>query len=178
MFISQEDEEKMFTRMSKVVLWIAAIAIFIGGAATLSYDGLGLLIWLGGLILLWGIGVFVEMVNNIMDIKIMLSKGGFNNQTPHQNIQKPIQVNNFVEDKGKWYCRRCNSENSSDDVKCVSCGASSDGRIGTPNTSYNLSQIAQQTEIQNENAVGWFCRACGQKNSSNSQYCSACGKYR
>ena len=120
----------MFTRMSKAMLWITGIAIVIGGLVTIQYDGLGLAIWIGGFILLWGIGTYVEMINNIMDIKGLLSKNA-------------LHVNTEV--------------------------SNSDSR---------LSQVAQQTEMQKQDNAGWFCRQCGQKNSSHSQFCSGCGKYK
>ena len=121
---------EMFTRMSKAMLWITGIAIVIGGLVTIQYDGLGLAIWIGGFILLWGIGTYVEMINNIMDIKGLLSKNA-------------LHVNTEV--------------------------SNSDSR---------LSQVAQQTEMQKQDNAGWFCRQCGQKNSSHSQFCSGCGKYK
>lgn len=201
----------MFTRMSKVVLWIAGIAIFIAGAATMGMDAIGFYIWLGGFVLLWGIGTYVEMINNIMDIKKLLSKGVLYN-VQDNNIQPTYQVpveNLSIthQNQGKWYCRKCGTENSSDDLKCIGCGTSYDNKISASNTGFvdtgynlslsgqqtenrivappkvsnsgfNLSQIAQQTESQKQVAACWFCRACGEKNSSQQQYCSGCGKYR
>ena len=66
-------EEKMFTRMSKGVLWVLVAAVVIGGFVGMAEEvGIGLLIWLGGLVLIWGLGVFVELINNILDIKKIL----------------------------------------------------------------------------------------------------------
>ena len=63
----------MFTRMSKGVLWVLVAAIVIGGFVGMAEEvGIGLLIWLGGLVLIWGLGVFVELINNILDIKKIL----------------------------------------------------------------------------------------------------------
>lgn len=63
----------MFTRMSKGVLWVLVAAVVIGGFVGMAEEvGIGLLIWLGGLVLIWGLGVFVELINNILDIKKIL----------------------------------------------------------------------------------------------------------
>ena len=135
---------EMFTRMSKAMLWITGIAIVIGGLVTIQYDGLGLAIWIGGFILLWGIGTYVEMINNIMDIKGLLSKNA-------------LHVNTEV-------------SNSDSRLSQVAQQIS--------NSDSKLSQVAQQTEMQKQDNAGWFCRQCGQKNSSHSQFCSGCGKYK
>ena len=43
-------EEKMFTRMSKGVLWVLVAAVVIGGFVGMAEEvGIGLLIWLGDL---------------------------------------------------------------------------------------------------------------------------------
>ena len=43
----------MFTRMSKGVLWVLVAAVVIGGFVGMAEEvGIGLLIWLGGLVLI------------------------------------------------------------------------------------------------------------------------------
>lgn len=134
----------MFTRMAKVVLWIVGIAILLTGLAvgSMGNDFLGALaIWVASFVLLWIVGTYVEMINNIMDIKKLLSKGTLN------NVQDGSYVNPTYQ---------------------ASKGAS--------NAGLNLSQAAQQEEIQKTSV--WFCEACGTKNSSHHKYCVNCGKNR
>lgn len=162
----------MFTRMSKVVLWIAGIAVVIGGFIAGQQDGyLGLSIWLIGIVALWGIGVFVELVNNVMDIKIMISKGALNNIQPNNNskevtyqstidnskkVEKPLLSNkgkDKVETKkieynaSAWKCSQCKTINNSQVNSCTNCGCNT-----------------------------WSCPICGTTNHPQATWCVRCVK--
>lgn len=148
----------MFTRMAKVVLWIAGIAILITGLAVgsmadnfLATMSQILVIWAIGFVLLWVIGTYVEMINNIMDIKKLLSKSTLNNVQDGSYVNPTYQDGSYV-------------------------NPTYQAPKGASNAGLNLSQPAQQKEIQKTSA--WFCGVCGMKNSSHQQYCVNCGKNR
>lgn len=138
--------------MAKVVLWIVAIGILILGLAVGSRDFLAaLIIWAVGFVLIWVIGTYVEMINNIMDIKKLLSKSTLNNGQYGSCVNPTYQYDGYVNPTYQ-----------------VPKGAANDG--------LNISQPAQQEKIQKTG--DWFCGLCGTKNSSHQKYCVSCGKNR
>lgn len=171
----------MFTRMSKGVLWVLVIAAVIGGFVGMTVDmGVALLIWLGGIVLIWGLGVFVELINNILDIKKTLDKistsvagamgtpnaGAYGNTGYNMNAAMNSGWNETT-----WYCNRCGTQNSSDETQCAGCGTQRPNS-GKP----SLAQAAAQIEMPRAVQSGWYCRYCGAKNNSSSRICIGCGK--
>ena len=169
----------MFTRFSKVFLWIMVVGVVVVAicAAAAAEEAIVFFpVFLAGCVVLMFFGMFVEMCNNILDIKKILSKGGV---VTKENTNEVQSSQNFMRvDSGKWYCRKCGTENSGDETHCAGCGASVDNKVGASNMGYNLSQLAQQTDKEKQNEAGWFCRHCGTKNKKLMTYCSGCGKER
>ncbi len=172
-------EEKMFTRMSKGVLWVLVAAVVIGGFVGMAEEvGIGLLIWLGGLVLIWGLGVFVELINNILDIKKILqsisSTGSMGNSNVGSYGSMGYNMNTSKQsgwNETTWYCNHCGTPNSSDATRCAGCGTLRPNS-GKPSLASAAAQMGNSRETQ----TGWYCRYCGSKNNATSRVCIGCGK--
>lgn len=172
----------MFTRMSKGVLWVLVVAVVIGGfVGMVAADiGVALIIWLGGIVLIWGLGVFVELINNILDIKKILQTMSSTGYMGTSNVGSYGYGNtgysmNTAAQPGRnattWYCNYCGTPNSLDATKCAGCGTQRPSS-GKP----SLAQAASQMETPKATQSGWYCRYCGSKNNSSSRVCIGCGK--
>lgn len=125
----------MFTRMSKVLLWIMVVAIVIGAFIVDEEVGAEacLLVLIGGLLLVMMFGLFVELCNNVLDIK-----------------------------KKMYYIDFSSINNSHPQTLSAS--------------SSKLERAAAQVAHTEETPVGWYCRACGEKNKYRAAVCVGCGK--
>lgn len=143
----------MFTRISKVVLWILLAGVVIAGFILLGIDvGISLIVWGGGLVVIYGFGIFVELINNVLDIKNILKSmndNGYSMGAPVQQVQEPVLSYN-----------RNGSQNTR-----------SESRM-------NLSAVAAASTTQSNASSGWYCRECGTKNKTSSRICMGCGKYK
>lgn len=166
----------MFTRMSKVMLWIAGIGIVIGGFVAMGNDeeGIGWAIWVIGFVALWALGVFIELINNVLDIKNILSNMSLGNSyASNSSSSTPKNSYNTTPIYTNWCCTGCGTTNVPEADFCSYCGKPK-GSLGTGG--YNISELAAESETQNTIQDGWFCRSCGTKNKSTSRICSGCGK--
>ena len=143
----------MFTRISKVVLWILLAGVVIAGFILLGIDvGISLIVWGGGLVVIYGFGIFVELINNVLDIKNILKSmndNGYSMGAQVQQVQEPVLSYN-----------RNGSQNTR-----------SESRM-------NLSAVAAASTTQSNASSGWYCRECGTKNKTSSRICMGCGKYK
>jgi len=120
----------MFTRIAKGLLGMLMIAVlFLAIIITVVTDG-GFLIFIavllvGGIFLL-SFGMFVELANNIMDIKQILTKTyKFNNNlvdTVTYSNETPIKPQGQVIIDNKWVCNECGTKNELDTTWCIFCG--------------------------------------------------------
>lgn len=172
----------MFTRLAKGLLWVLVVAtaitaLVVGGTDAGFLGFLGVLL-LGALVLLF-LGMFVELANNVMDIKQLLEKIDYSTQQIGTDYQTDTQFSAGMAQTsmGTWYCRKCGTQNSGNEARCTGCGAYAENKIGA--TTYNLSRLAAQAEMEKQQSFeGWYCRQCGEKNSLHSAYCKNCGQYK
>lgn len=114
----------MFTRIAKGILIISSIAILLLAIiAAISTDGNGLvffaIIILGG-IFLFNFGIFVELANNVMDIKEFLVKDTSATMKHLSKESNTTDTEMIPEDK--WKCSKCGSLNQLDTTWCTFCG--------------------------------------------------------
>lgn len=146
----------MFTRIAKVFLWILSIAVVISAFAVSSVleDSIWFFVILGaGFILLMFFGMFVELCNNVLDIKKMFAKDNYNSYSTYNTVTP----NNAI---GYSY----NTAMPNNTINYSTGGM--------------LEQAAKEVseEKMNESQDGWFCRQCGTKNKALATFCSGCGK--
>lgn len=146
----------MFTRFAKGFLWFLSIAVVIASIAVASI--LDDILWffiilVGGFVTLMFFGMFVELCNNILDIKHYLLRGGFSNSntSSYNNYSVPASNNSYNAYSSNVY----------------------DNNFGNM-----LSQAAKVADVEKkaESQEGWFCRQCGTKNKMHATFCSGCGK--
>lgn len=160
----------MFTRMAKGVLWfmvvVLAIASLVGGIAIGSAaedGGLGFLMILlflaASFLVLMAFGMFVELANNVLDIKQALRGQapmvtGMVQQNPSAQQNIPIQA---------YYGGGYSYIPSAPDNANNGSG-------------YDLSKIAAQSTSQSQIQDGWYCPQCGTRNKRLARICASCGK--
>lgn len=167
----------MFTRMSKgllifleVVLVIAAIVGGCAIGAEANSAGLGfvliLLFLVVGFLIMFSLGLFIELANNVLDIKQMLAKqnGGYAGIAPTQysSAQNSNAQNgrlNLAEAAARVDAERSSAQN----------GSTQNGRL-------NLAELAAQADVERSQQQSWFCSECGTRNSIGVAICKACGK--
>lgn len=144
----------MFTRISKGVLIFYFIAVVFTGLALLAGDKgekeIGAIVLGAGLVVGYGFGLFVELINNVLDVRInsekILSKmqsyeqnssllgngsnstlsnyGSANTSAPYSSVDVSNSSFNLMENAKKgWICMSCNSTNESSYNFCIKCGA-------------------------------------------------------
>lgn len=142
----------MFTRISKGVLIFYFIAVVFIGLMLLgnNEEETGAIVLGAGLVVGYGFGLFVELINNVLDIRInskkILSKmqsyeqnssllgngsnstlsnyGSGNTSTPYSSVGVSNSSFNLMENAQKgWTCMSCNSTNESSYNFCIKCGA-------------------------------------------------------
>ena len=128
----------MFTRMAKGLLWILMIAIVIVSVIGMIAEnvGVGLAILLLGFVCLFFFGVWVELINNVLDIRNTLKDIQKQmNTRPAQNVSMtqsspvqaapvqptPVAVEPVVVE-GK--CAKCGYVNNTASKFCMQCGSS------------------------------------------------------
>lgn len=130
----QEAKENVY-KISEGFLWILAIGVFIvaiyagcavGPALCLEIIG-------GGLVVLIFFGVYAELANNVLDIKRILEKNGYNpsNSTSGKTASiytaaKMDTVSQTAQKKEQgtegWFCSNCGYKNDTNAVFCMNCG--------------------------------------------------------
>lgn len=158
----------MFTRISKVVLWILLAGIVIAGFILLWFNvGISLIVWGGGLVVIYGFGIFVELINNVLDIKNILKSmkdNGYSMEPPVQQVQEPVPSYNRNDSRSQYNSNQYGQNNGSQNTR-------NESRM-------NLSAVAAASTTQTNANSGWYCRACGTKNKPSSRICIGCGKYK
>lgn len=151
----------MFTRFSKIVLWLLLIADIIAAFALGASLGAGgfFVILFGGIVLLMFFGMFVELCNNVMDISQICSEiSCFIKNNPSALVKNNVNslANTTNISNGKPY-----------DLSRV---ANEYSKEKNPTTNYKKS---------NESFVGgWTCTKCGCINKDAAFYCADCGSDR
>ena len=145
----------MFTRMSKGLLIflevVLAIAAIVGGCAIgaeANSAGLGfvliLLFLVVGFLIMFSLGLFIELANNVLDIKQMLAKqnGGYAGIAPAQNsstqysspqysspqngrlnlAELAAQADVERSQQQSWFCSECGTRNPVGVAICKACG--------------------------------------------------------
>lgn len=116
----------MFTRIAKGILIFLMIIVVIFAllvATTTDAGFLGFLcvIIVGGIGLFF-FGIYVELANNIMDIRESLVKD--EKEGLHQHVVKEESVE-IVD--GKWICKKCGTKNELNTTWCTFCGKQTRG---------------------------------------------------
>lgn len=120
----------MFTRIAKGLLGILVVAVlFLAVIITVVADG-GFLLFIGvllfGGIFLFSYGMFVELTNNIMDIKEILAKTYIANydliDTIASSNETPARIKKQIIIDDKWVCNKCGTKNQLDTTWCTFCG--------------------------------------------------------
>ena len=186
----------MFTRMSKVVLWILLVVCVIAGFILLGVDpAISFIVWGGGLVLVYGFGIFVELINNVLDIKKILKKMSDNGYSMGASVQQmqaaesQDQYNtnqyNQSQHSSNQHSQNQHSSNQYNQNQYSSAQysqsqyAQNRSRQSSRNEGrLNLSAAAAASTSQSEIKAGWYCRACGTKNKPASRMCIGCGKER
>lgn len=157
----------MFTKVSKVILWIFVIGGVITSIAVGSNEGMGWFIPVGilaTLVILSGIGMLIEMAENIEASREFLYEiasktGGFygaNNSgrvysTPRTQNTEDANYNNAPQPQA------------------------------TVNKDYG-SALSRLNAVANGGAAPvndfWYCTKCGEKNERLASICKGCGKYK
>ena len=175
----------MFTRMAKGFLWILVVAVVISSIAlpVVLESGVWFFIALGGgLIILRSFGMFIELCNNILDIKQAIKRGD-------------VSINNQGSSYGANVSR--SSQTYGNNTQAYGNNAQSYGysnqSYGYNNQSYGynnqmygnnrqggmLAAAAKQADEEKKKMAtsgGWYCKYCGAKNKPHDQYCKDCGK--
>lgn len=150
----------MFTRISKGVLiayfiLVVFMGIYVESNTGRYYKGYGIFILIIGLIFGYLFGLFVELINNVLDLKLSAKKieiklaeiqhgltgnnQGVSNITnmntsnnnrnempdPFDSMQT-IKNANVSSDFGEWNCRRCLRLNDASSIYCIQCGTKRD----------------------------------------------------
>ena len=196
----------MFTTIGKVFLVVLSIvvvitSIMIGADAGAGYGWLTLL---AGILVLLIFGMWVELCDNVKNIKGLLkilANNSYGNGAPGGILQSSTEnsITNSSYDSG-WTCSYCGTKNSSNSDKCCDCNMRRMNAKG--NSKLNLSQVAAQADREKkEQTVSnsklkimpayqtdptaqanseqiWYCRFCGygNKGSNRSGVCKSCGK--
>ena len=133
----------MFTRMSKVLLWIMVVAVVIASFGVgAEEEGVGIAIFFGGLIVLIFFGIFVELANNVLDIKNYIAKGGLNIGDVSSQAVNTQPITTY---EPTWSCRKCGTINKTTSARCEECGE--------VNNSYSggmLSQAVKKMEYEKQ----------------------------
>lgn len=132
----------MFTRMAKGVLIffevvVVLAAIGLGLTFGIEEGGAGFLIFLlvlaVGFLLIFFFGLFVELCNNVMDIRQAVKPGEVSNgsskslrqhfASPEFNLSKIAAEYEKEQSVEGWYCRFCGTKNTDKNSQiCASCG--------------------------------------------------------
>lgn len=127
----------MFTRLAKGILGVLVVVIIIAAyfVGVAMNSGIGFIVALGiGTVILMFFGLFVELCNNILDIKNMVSKGAINNtqqtySNTTQGMVQPNMVYNTIpqanverDSSADWFCRYCGAKNKAHTGTCLDCG--------------------------------------------------------
>lgn len=117
----------MFTRIAKGMLFVLTIVILILAVIITVSTGGNFLVFMGvalfGGIFLFSFGIFVELANNIMDIKDILTKATNNSTTIVTSTDKVSTASKaqiIIEDA--WVCNKCGTKNSLNTTWCAFCG--------------------------------------------------------
>lgn len=146
----------MFTRLSKVVLWIGLIGCFIFsimlGVSTQSEWGFWVTLggWVATLVIFSGFGMIVELANNIKDSRDYLENISRNGIT---------QSNNTTTDTSASY-------NLTSPAKEIKSSDSKPPVANTNNTPKNVSYAP------------WECPKCGHSNLGSYKFCEDCDARR
>ncbi len=176
----------MFTRMSKVVLWILLVVCVIAGFILLGVDpAISFIVWGGGLVLVYGFGIFVELINNVLDIKKILKKMSDNGYSMGASVQQMQAAVSQDQYNSNQYNQSQHSSNQYNHNQYSSAqygqsqyvqGGSSQGRNN--NGRINLAAAAAASTPRSNAVSVWYCRDCGTKNKTSSRVCIGCGKER
>lgn len=146
----------MFTRISKGVLIFYFIAVVFTGLALLAGDKgekeIGAIVLGAGLVVGYGFGLFVELINNVLDVRI--------------NSEKILSKMQLYEQNSSLLGNGSNSTLSNYGSANTSTPYSS---VGVSNSSFNLLENAQK---------GWTCMSCKSTNESSYNFCIKCGARR
>lgn len=168
----------MFTRISKVVLWILLAGVVIAGFILLGIDvGISLIVWGGGLVVIYGFGIFVELINNVLDIKNILKSmndNGYSMGAPVQQVQEPV----LSYDRNGSQNQYNHNQNSQNQYNSNQYGQNNGSQNTRSESRMNLSAVAAASTTQSNASSGWYCRECGTKNKTSSRICMGCGKYK
>ena len=146
----------MFTKISKVLLWIMVIGGVITSFAVGSNDRMGWFIPVGliaTLLILAGIGVVVEMADNILRSREIL-----------EEISRKM---------GSSYA----PQGVSDNAPQAQSGSSYGSQAQVSGAISRLSAIANGASADAVPDFG-YCKQCGEKNDRLASICKGCGKYK
>lgn len=176
----------MFTRISKGVLIFYFIAVVFIGLALLAGDKgekeIGAIVLGVGLVVGYGFGLFVELINNVLDIRInsekilskvqsyeqnnsLLGNGMHSNLSSNGNAGNAYTQTNVSNSSssllgnagGSWTCRYCYSTNEPSHMFCMKCGErrnlnSSGNGSGNTSTPYSSVDVSNSSSNLLENA--------------------------
>ena len=142
----------MFTRLLQAYLILVIVVLAIVSLALAIKSGsllVGVGIFVAGMIAVCLLGAFIEMINNIMDIKEMMEKlisieQGTNRKLDNINKTERLSTNNQVSGSSKvststgvgldkaaasykpssWSCTNCGTRNNPEARFCKECGNS------------------------------------------------------
>lgn len=180
-----KEEKEMFTRMSKGLLIFMEVALVIGsivggcalGAAS-EAPGFGffmiLVFLLASFIILCSFGLFVELANNILDIKRILEKQnkGYASSVSKQNNSQENNVAELNQKHEKTNVDRNNNYTNTISEHGDRIYENNEVRISLD----DLANMAAQADEEQRLQQGWFCSECGTKNPAGAITCKACGK--
>lgn len=131
----------MFTRIAKVMLVLSVIAVVILSICVgIDKEGFGwfLLTFMVGFLVLTMFGMFIELANNVMDIKVYLERKAYStvsntvntnsNQMSTDDLMnkltntKKLSEEQTVNKNTTWNCKRCGIKNESIALFCSNCG--------------------------------------------------------
>ena len=122
----------MFTRLSKGILIFMEVALVIGsivGGCIIGGEngglGFGLLMilvfLLASFIILCSLGLFVELANNILDIKRILEKQNMR-ISPYDLANTAAEADAKRLERQEWFCSECGTRNPAGVTICKACG--------------------------------------------------------
>ena len=164
----------MFTRMSKVILYIVEAVLLIGslvGGCALGAEegdaGAGLIyiliFLLVSFLILVSFGLFVELANNVLDIKRMME--GKNKKYAGSVSAQESSQGNIAPEMNRKHTEPV-MEPDNREYETVKERISLD----------DLARMAAQADAEEGEQQGWFCSECGIRNTADTVACIACGK--
>ncbi len=185
----------MFTKISKVVLWIGVVACFIlsivFGTTVKGWEFLVMLSgWVATLIIFSAFGMIVEMADNTGKSRklleeILMSKNNVSQtnsvpvSTPANSAQPSYDLSSIAADikanvkptvknisYEPWACPKCGHSNSGSYKFCENCDARRPSNVTVQQTNGSAANSSKDF---------WICPDCGCYNPFSQAKCSSCG---